>query len=320
MENNDEPGRNSKPVKISTGHRSIDTAIQGGFLYGTLYCITSEPDRGAKEIVQNLLMTHLLSSSDSSATLIDTTLTFDVRKIYHMLLTSKTEHGSVSQSEAMQVLERLQMMQVFDFVGMNESIGELRENLETGGTRPKGTISDSEGEDEVRESQSPVKKNSAPRPLSGDTSKPAAAQILIIDSVSHVAMPLVQTNYPEGQALVSSFMRSLAQLTRTWKLCTIVLCNSSTKRFVGEDMLSQFGSCHIRPALGMTFAYLVDMLLYVHSLPEAPSNKTPVKEGESSEDGEMVSVLEIVQDRYGGRLGRWAPFTWDSNGSLIEVT
>lgn len=307
--------RPAKRLKISTGATAVDTALQGGFDTGIVTCITSEPDHGTNDFVHGLLLSHLLSAPNATATVIDSSLSFDLRKLFKAI-----EASSKDRQEAIKVLDRLKIMKVFDFVGLSEAIQELRESLEeqamspsTTRKAPKATIPDSQGEDdELFDNPSPEGEPTeeiAPGP-----------NLLIIDSISHVVAPLIKNNYAQGQALLYSLMRSLGHLTRAQSICTVVLSTAMTnKPSADEATLSMFRSCTIRPVLGNGLGYLLDVHLYLHKLPRRSSQPDGERSGQQSKSANMVSVLEVVQDRMSDRLGRWAPFVFGDNGKIVNI-
>lgn len=104
-------------------------------------------------------------------------------------------------------------------------------------------------------------------------------------------------------------MRSLHHLTHTHHLCTLLINSivglhpsdhpSYRRRPDESSNLSIFESTAGKPALGKTFAYLVDTSLLLSKVP---------KGDEALVDRQNVEVLEVVKDRYGAREGRWAAF------------
>lgn len=308
----------AKRLKISTGAPAIDSALDGGFDIGSVTCITSEPDHGADDVVHGLLVSHLLSTSHASATVIDSSLSFDPRKLYRAMETLCED-----RSAAMKVLDRLKIMKVFDYVGLAEALSELREILEERTVTvdpameaPKATIPDSQGEDddEVLDGPSPAQE------ASGEEDVPMP-NLLIIDSISHVIAPLIKNNYAQGQALLSSLMRSLGHLTRTQSLCTVVLSTAMTnKPNADEETLSIFRSCTIRSVLGNGLGYLLDVHVYLHRLPTRSTESYGEMVKQHARSRESVRVLEIVQDRFYERFGRWAPFVCGEDGRLKDMT
>ncbi|TKA75299.1 hypothetical protein B0A55_07601 [Friedmanniomyces simplex] len=328
----------SRPNKLPTGLRGLDGALQGGFDYSGISCISAEPNSGARDIILAALVSHLLHAPSATAAVIDTTLSFDLRRLHGKLARALRLRGRDAR-EAMAVLERLQIMKVFDFVGLAESVVEVREGLERGGTAspalgteqvaPRGTIGDSEDEDEDEMLDAPPTRPSkptspAPQEIPNDTPTPA---LLIIDSLSQLAAPLIKSNHIQGQALLTSLLRSLSHLTQTHHhLCTLLLNGTTTYPPAKlEEPPSIFSSCALHPALGRTFAYLLDVHLLVHAVPKTAGDARRVYDGGKLEGGkdercaEVVEVVEVLLDRGGGRVGKWTGFVVDADGELADV-
>lgn len=322
-ESQTEPSR--KRRKLATCVKTINDALDGGFDFGSISCITSEPGHGSKDIVQELLMSHLTGDPNAAATVIDGTLSFDVRGLFQQI-----EVLLKDKQEALKVLDRLKISKVFDFVGLTEAVDEVRDTLEAkpvppdgeddASRPPKATIADSEDEeDEMLEgSDRECKAREAESEQKPADLRPPA-RLLIIDNITHVTAPIIKSNYPQGQALLTALMRSLGHLTRTHDLCTVVLSTAMTKSNTDEETLSIFKSCTIRPVLGLGLGYLVDLHMYLHQQPRRTAGA--LEEGAMGQRRpvEMASVLEIVQDKSAGRIGRWASFVKGEHGRLIDI-
>ncbi|TKA75294.1 hypothetical protein B0A55_07604 [Friedmanniomyces simplex] len=327
----------SRPNKLPTGLRRLDGALEGGFDYGGISCISAEPNSGASAIILAALVSHLLHDPSATAAVIDTTLSFDLRRLHAKLARALQVRGRDAR-EAMPVLERLQIMKVFDFVGLAESVVEVREGLERGGTAspphgteqvaPRATVGDSEGEDEdeMLDAPTPPSKPTSPAPQDMPNGAPTPA-LLIIDSLSRLAAPLIKSNHIQGQALLTSLLRSLSHLTQTHhSLCTLLLNGTTTySPSKSEEPPSIFSSCALHPALGRTFAYLLDVHLLVHAVPKTAGDARRVYDGGKLESGkderraEVVEVVEVLLDRGGGRVGKWTGFVVDADGELADV-
>lgn len=331
--------------QLPTNRKSIDSALQGGLQYGSITCISAEADSGARDLTQALLVSHLLSASDANATVIDTGQALDVRRLYRALTDKTSERGDPdSKTQAKAALDRVKLMKTFDFEGLTESVAEMRDMLEgrraaepaTGA--PSGTIPDSQADDDDEmldepETQAPppqrkTTQDNPPSPHSPDRSD---KNLLIIDSLTALTAPLLKSNHASGQALLTAFLPSLKHVTRTHNLCTIMVnstipINAKGQAYGSKDESpSAFASCTARPALGKTLGYLVDVHLLVHLMPRKGEDARAVYgvarvENEGRGKGEMVSVLEVIQDRSNGRVGRWAAFTVDEGGKLGDVT
>ncbi|KAK1088852.1 hypothetical protein LTR48_001141 [Friedmanniomyces endolithicus] len=197
----------------STGLPSLDGALEGGFDYGSISCISAEPNSGSGDIMLAVLVSHLLSDLGATATVIDITLSFDLRRLHGKLVHALQLRGR-DTGEAMSVLERLKIMKIFDFVGLTESVVEVRESLEGHSTyspahvlrqaAPRGTVGDSEDEDEMLDA--PTLPSTVPRDGSKSTLN---LSLLIIDSISQVAAPLIKSNYVQALGKTFAYMLDL---------------------------------------------------------------------------------------------------------------
>ena len=335
----------SKRRKLATNCKPLDDALSGGFDYGAIHCISAETDAGSKQLSQALIASHLLDSEDAEAAVIDTINSFDVRGLHQMLVAELRLDGKGdSRERAVQVLGRVRIMKAFDFVGLTECVAELREHLEADAhprpsrktqaqQPPRGTVGDSEDEDEILDSLSPPKHRKASPATEPPPEPKQSSKLLIIDNITHATLPLLKNSHIQGQALLTSFMRSLAHLTRAHQLCTVVQNAASVHSPASvsaqvpspaEDRPSIFSSCTLRPALGRTFAYLVDAHYLLHRVPlEAEDAKGVYStQGPSRMAGQrkVVSVLEVLTDRHSDRVGHWVAFHPDAEGKLIGIT
>lgn len=258
------------------------------------------------KIALSLLANHLVSSLAAKATVIDTTGSFNVRQ-FHGAIARSHAHNEDGMAFATKVLGRLEIMRVFDFVGLTEGVAELRADLER---VPKGTVGDSEGEED----------ESLEGPPRHDAN--GVNNFLLIDDLTHVAGPLLKNNHTAGQALLTSFIRSLGHMSRAHKI-DIVMQNSlqDFPNHNSSDAPSIFASCTARPALGKTLPFLIDVQLLVHREPATVASAKIVYGGRSAGKGgvDWVGVVEIVQDRNGDRVGRWAPFKIAVDGTLEDL-
>jgi hypothetical protein len=127
-------------------------------------------------VCKSLLIDSLLRYPKSRAAVVDSTGEFDVVGLYTSILGRvKSDPAVLGEKEvenvASEMLERVEIMRVFDFVGVREAVGEIRNGLEGGEDRvqerermgtpkqptpepltPKRTVvADSEDEDEEEE-------------------------------------------------------------------------------------------------------------------------------------------------------------------------
>lgn len=87
---------------------------------------------------------------------------------------------------------------------------------------------------------------------------------------------------------------------------------------------SVFASNALRPALGKTFPYFLDAHLLVGAVPrrKRDAERFCAAGGEmAGKSVQFASVVEVLLDRYGGRVGRWVGFVVDKeSGKIGSVT
>jgi hypothetical protein len=348
----------TKRRKLAIGCPPIDDSLQGGFDHGSITCISAEAESGAKDLSYSLIAAHLLTSKRAEATVIDTTNSFDVRRLHKRLVASLMRQGGQSgddegvRDEAVRVLERARIMKAFDFVGLTECVAELREGLETPSnqassprqqrvTAPRGTVGDSEDEDEEETLDAPTPPSKAVPPSPKEThnhtdADDQSSQLLIIDNITYVTSPILKNSHVQGQALLTTFMRSLAHVTRRHNICTIIhntavtysntgtsTSNNNNNSTTSEPTPSIFASCALRPALGKTFPYLLDLHLLLHKIPISVRDAKAVYAAHGAipkPEDKLASVLEVMHDRYNDCVGHWSAFRIDADGNLAAVT
>ena len=339
----------AKKRKLATECAQIDESLGGGFDYGSITCISSEAESGAKELSYSLIANHLLLSSQCEASIIDTTNSFDVRRLHKRLVSGLQErkNSDDAKAEAMQVLESVRIMKAFDFVGMIECVAELRESLEAREQEkpqtepesnlkeakapiPRGTVGDSEDEDDMLDDTEPVSLDKPPPPsprAPGSEEKlweNPSQHLLVIDNITYVASPIIKNSHVQGQALLATFMRSLAHLTRAQEICTLLHNGVMTyqPKSTTEPTPSIFSSCTLRPALGKPFAYALDMHLLLYRVPLTAADVKSVHAAHSAipkPDEKVANVLEVIQDKNSDRVGRWSAFKADADGNLAGI-
>lgn len=375
----------NKNNMMHTGSKAIDEIFAGcnsnggGGEFGLLHYITTsraeeeeENSRrggggGARDLSLAILAAHLLRAPDSTAMVIEWTLSsassLDVRRLQRILQVSDSSRGEGDGGGAseriMEVLGRLNISKVFDAVGLDEALVELdgtldparehqevqRQQQQQQSVMSKGsntvaaaaaqegnktaTIGDSEeddDEDDLEEEEKPEKDKAKEAPIS-TASKSPPATLLLINSISQILTPIIRNNYIQGQALLTSLMRSIADLTKRHQLFTIVLGEAGFRSVAEDETLSAFKSCVMKPAVGYGIGFLVDVHFYLHRpFVGADSQKKMMikKKGEGpagaqSQDRNAVSVLEIVEDRRGDRYQSYAPFDFTPDGQLQDV-
>jgi hypothetical protein len=328
------------PSKITANADSVNGILDGGFAYGTLHCITSAADLDNDDLINSIIVPHLTSSPNAVATIIDSTLAFDVRCLYKALTVSMGVGGD-PQQRAMEALERVKMMKVFNFAGLMEAIEETNITMQPLGSNvieehiedviPQGTIPDSENEEEEdelvkspsRQDQADETSKKASKAPAGQSPRAHRSNLIIVEDISQVIGPLLRSNYTHGQAQLDRLTKSLEWLTKHHKTCTVLFARASSRPAQETDhQLSQFATCSLRPTLGDHFGYLIDLHIFRYALPIAEMTRR----GESRREeigmrpgSEPVEILEVVEDRYGGRVGRWAAVRHDNHGTLYDA-
>lgn len=192
--------------KYTTGSKAIDDAFEGGLDFGAVQCITSKPEHGGQDLFLALLATHLLRGTEATATVIDSTLTFDVRRL-HQAIQSTIGEGE----DAMEPLTRLKISKVFDRVGMVEAIAELGEALQSEKDvkdgvaqqqpTPTPVIEDSEDEEEILEDLEPA------TPKQEAIKKVNPSRLLIVNSscARYACLLPCKVPSPPGRSIVCSY-------------------------------------------------------------------------------------------------------------------
>lgn len=120
-----------------------------------------------------------------------------------------------------------------------------------------------------------------------------------------------------GQAQLASFGQSLRRLVENWKVCVLLIngvvgAGHAAPRYPtgGNGRSSIFEMITAQPALGKSYAALVDLSLYSSRVPNEI-----LQTQERFDQKSQISILEVLQDRKGRRGGNWALFRTD--GTLL---
>lgn len=245
------------------------------------------------------LTTHLLLHSNSSAAWVDTLGTFSPN-LLQQVVSSRTSNDSRITSN---LLDRVQIMRVFDIHGLVEVIDELRTGHLDREKRQR-VINDSE--DEASEEEEPP-----PEPFNG-------TRVIVIDTISQPITTLMTTGPLQAQARMAGVTRSLSDLARRYNICTLLLNTAVLKPVKGaggrqqmythtqEDNLSSaFSAATSKPALGNVYAHCVDVNILLTRVKARGRRKIGGSGGGESED----IVMEVLSDRTESRrTGMWAAF------------
>ena len=239
----------------------------------------------------------------------------------------QTRDKQVEQATSM--LDRVKVMRVFDFAGVIEAVGEVREMKErssldtkksTGATiRERHEVCDSEEELDQDEF--------LPKTPGSDVGNTSVGTIgmIIVDTIANVVSSAMNKGQIHGQALLSSFMHSFQSFTIQHHICTIVINSvvgtslSSNRQYQRqpEENVSIFSSTMGKPALGKNFAYLIDTSILMSVVPKTSQDATVAFTDGPDAPFTKALVLEVLKDRCGSREGRWAAFQIATGVKLV---
>lgn len=198
----------------------------------------------------------------------------------HSSIVNRLSHPSATETplDAIRYLEKVQLLQYFDFAGLTESVEEVSALLfhTSVSTAVQETILYLEG-------------------------------IGIAIENSQRRSGMVQAN-----ALLSSVLRTLVHLSRTYPCLLILLDVGPGKDSKGDDAIqSAFSSpagseVKYQPAgaLGRTLIGALDVMVVVHDVHGTVT------------DG---SIVEVVKDRIGSTLGQWALWNSRQSKKVLEI-
>ena len=224
------------------------------------------------------------------------------------------------EERATSVLDRVKVMRVFDFAGVVEAVGEIREMREKSSlaaetsanadTKTRTEVHDSEEEPDA-EDEPPTKSVVQPCKQAN-----GSRGMIVIDTIANVVSSMMSKGQVRGQALLSTFMRSFRHLTTSYNICTILVnavvglnpAKHSDHQWRPEEHVSAFASTSGKPALGKSFTYMIDASILVSAIPKT-SQDAAIAFGTNPElPYAKALVLEVIKDRCGVREGRWVTF------------
>lgn len=139
--------------------------------------------------------------------------------------------------------------------------------------------------------------------------------LILLPNILHNLTPLLHTNHLSYHSLLTHLLRRLRLLARTYA-ALVVLGNGTVggshiqrgrtgahgqgRETTHDNDPSVFEDVHVRPAGGRTLAMGLDVSVMVSRLPRGR-----VAHGASSRGTAQTYVVEVLADRFGGRMGRW---------------
>ena len=233
------------------------------------------------------------------------------------------------EGRATSMLDRVRVMRVFDFAGMVEAVGEVREMREKSllgaetsastATKRKNEVNDSEEEPDA-EDDPPTKPV-----VQSWKQADGIIGMIIIDTITNVASSMMSKSPVHGQALLATFMRSFRHLVNSHSICSILVnavvglnpSQNGDYQRRPEEHASVFSSTLGKPALGKSFTYLIDTSILVSAVPKTSEDAAIAFNTNPDSPYAKALVFEVIKDRCGGREGRWAAFEIAAGVKLV---
>lgn len=249
---------------------------------------------------------------------------------------AQAEASASLREKATEMLDRVSVMRVFDFPGVVEAIGEVSKRCEeydclqrSGNDRvvretfdKRELANNDEDEGEPEDVGKNARTQSQP-PVLGSIG------MIIIDNIANVTSSMMSKNQTSAQALLTASLRSLHHVTTSHDICTLLInaavsLTPAANSIYGNshrpsDNASVFSSTNGKPALGRTYAHLIDTSIFLSSIPKTREDAEVAYGGSGDSAGrwKSVGILEVLKDRYGNREGEWAPFEMEPGGELV---
>ena len=285
--------------------------------------------------IRDLVMSRLVSSRKESFV--------EDGYVYHKAPSEALPDLEKLREAVTKALNRIQVMRVVDLIGVIEAIHEIGETCEKGLVHPaarhkpterlqKISAEISSSQDDEGEGEDERTHDSIDTSTEHQTShQPQTGQsyMLLIDNIANHASAELSNNQIGGQALLTTCMRSLRWVTKRHNLCTIVI-NSVVGTHLHDgprtpysipEQVSIFTSVYGKPALGKTFAHLIDTSLLISKIPASKADAeraTNEKSDRQKGSWRSLLVMEVLYDRHGGREGRWGAFDIKDGLELVS--
>jgi len=301
------------------------------------------------KIVLHAIAAHLIHGKGGEAAIVDTAGTFspvrlrdiiayrlslDHRKGNHECCeTSNRDAAQAIHStkeafldQAARLLDRVKFMRVFDLAGAAEAVAEISQSWDSQIRSPtveksmvRHEVASSQG-DEVEELES----SNPPGRQSQD-----GVGMLVVDNIANVVGVEMSKNQIRGHALLVTLQRSLRNLATGHKIC-ILLVNSAVNvdplteaRYSRklDDHASVFASTWGKPALGRTYASLIDLSIYLSTMPKTREGAevAQTQSFQKTTKSRSVGIFEVLKDRTGMREGRWCVFDICDGIKLLPI-
>ncbi|OZJ02547.1 hypothetical protein BZG36_04507 [Bifiguratus adelaidae] len=229
----------------SSGIKAVDELLHGGFCTQELSEL-SGPSCGGKTSLCLSTIVHLLLS-DPVATIIvlDTTGSFDAAHVVELL-----QHSAKSVNPCINVNDHLEISRLLNRVRTLELY-----DIETAFAVIEGLVTESVEEDE-------------------DHNFNENLELLVFDSFSVLFTPLLSSTQGQGHALMLSLARKLKRLAID-KNIAVLLTTTAVHAHAAQvsNQHSYFNTTFSRPALGASWTFCKDLLVYIQRKADLEQNQ-----------------------------------------------
>lgn len=262
--------------------------------------------------VSHALIISYLHYEDTTVTIIDARGSLDLIKLFTNIKSRLVKRARPQPFDdpddlhhvATGLLDRIEIMRVFDYEGAIEALHEVRSKLDgpvedsaqvlSVPVLRRSTVPDSQAdiEDEVLASVS-IRRSDTGTDRPREPMKPRT--LLVIDNLPSLITPVHRKNYTRGQALLTNLLRSLRHMHTLHKTTTILqntIVGLSRYRSASrpndptmeasvarqppaedkEPSPSIFASTKVKPALGPLLSESLDLHLLLHPVPRSPQD------------------------------------------------
>ena len=254
--------------------------------------------------------------------------------MYEKIPSNHAKTGEDDTEDAASMLDRVKVMRVFDLTGVVEAVSEIRSIMERYSVHvaiDEIAVADgNKAEIEIRDSEEGCDENGDGSPSAKPVHNPSTKSIgmIVVDTITNVVSSVVQRSQTQGQAVLASFMRSFHHLTVQHHICTILInatvginkSNNPEYQRRQEEQVSVFSSTSGKPALGKTFAYLIDTSIFLSIIPKSDKDAVlALSDIHGSSVFQKSFILEVLKDRNGTREERWAAFDIVTGVKLVPL-
>ncbi|KAG1872111.1 P-loop containing nucleoside triphosphate hydrolase protein [Suillus tomentosus] len=131
--------------------------------------------------------------------------------------------------------------------------------------------------------------------LSSSRTVGPTVQWIVLDSITPLLLPSLSAVSSQGHAMMTTFMRQLRELARTFGITIMVINGTSAAAPFNQS--SAFASTIRKPALGPSFTFMTDCTLWLSKMKDIPDPESPFS----------VHVAEVFRSRV-TRSKTWCTF------------